>query len=304
MILLSIGLVVALMLLGNANPVILWINWGVSGLLATGIWHIVARFRLDGGSSLRAYAISWPLLSLTSNFTYCYFPQNDLFYKSIGQQLALLAVITLVMSLWQRRIAILKHLLIGLVIGVTSALLPHVILWLLLFPLACYHMRSWSSRNMFSVITGVVLGIWFVYCGLFFIKDLPTANSLIQQFSVILAPDDYHFIRQGMGLWQCLFLAFIALLLLIYSASSLAFNAGQSVRAGASITLITTLSLAMVLLLLLDLQHLTTYIGILSLFLSLQLTIHQTNLRSALNEWWTIFIILIGTALCILPLVL
>lgn len=300
LILLSAAVVVTLTLLGDADPMYLWINWAMAGVLSTGIWHIVSRFSLDGGVNLRAFAISWPLLSLTSNFSYCYFAHTDLFYKNIAQLIAILAILTLFMSLWQRRQAILKHLYIGLIIGLVSILIPHAVLWLLLLPIASYYMRSWSARNMFSTLTGTLLGIWFSYCGIALWLGLPAADSIIQQYAVIMQEDDIQQLVQGIGLWQSLFLGVTALLLVIYSLMARFINTG-SVRTSSSILLIATLSLMLIVLFMLDMRHLTTYLNMFALFLSLQLTINQSNLHSALNEWWILGLLLIFTALSVLP---
>lgn len=302
-VLINAGVIVALMLLGGFSPVPLVVNWLVAGLLSAGIWHIVARFSLEGGAKVKAFAISWPLLALTMNFSYCYFPHTDLFYKNIAQLIAILAILTLFLSLWQRRQAIIKHLLIGLIIGLLSTLIPHALLWLLLIPVSCYFMRSWSSRNFFSALTGTAMGVWMVYIGHAFFLGIPAANAIIAQYSVIVATDDLSGLLQGMGVWQYLFLAFTALLLVIYSFTYNLITSG-SVRASASIQLISMLSLALVFFLFLDLRHLTTYLCIYSLFLGLQLTIHQANLHSALNEWWVLLILLIASALTLLPIIL
>lgn len=272
----------------------------MAGVLSAGIWHIVSRFSLDGGINVRAFAISWPLLSLTSNFSYCYFAHTDLFYKNIAQLVAMLGILTLFMSIWQRRQSILKHLAIGLIIGLISTLIPHAILWLLLLPIASYYMRSWSSRNMFSTLTGSLLGIWFVYCFLALWQGIPAADKMVEQYAIIMQKDDIQTLTQSIGLWQSLFLGVTALLLVFYSAIARLINTG-SMRSSSSILLIATLSLMLIVLLLLDQRHLTTYLNMFALFLSLQLTINQSNLHSAFNEWWILVLLLIFTALSILP---
>lgn len=288
------------MILGDASPMPLWINWVMAGILSAGIWHIVSRFSLDGGVNVRAFAISWPLLSLTMNFSYCYFARTDLLFKNIAQLFAMLAILTLFMSLWQRRQSILKHLLIGLIIGLVSTIIPHTLVWLLLLPIASYFMRSWSARNMFSAITGALLGIWFSYCGIALWQGLSAADEMILQYNIIVQEDDIRLLVQGMGLWQYLFLGFTAVLLIVYSASALFVNTG-SIRSSASIQLIATLSMMLIVLLLLDMRHLTTYLNTFALFLSLQLTINQSNRHSAFNEWWILVLLLISASLSILP---
>ncbi len=298
---LSIGLVVALMLLSDADPQVLWISWAVAGVLSAGIWHIVSRFRLDGGASVKAFAISWPLLTGSLCFTYCHFPQSQPFYLGLIQQLSLLAFLSLEMSLWQRHKAIIKHLLLGLVIGLTSTLIPHTILWIFLLPIASYHMRSWSIRNLMSAVTGIVIGIWIIYLVLFFGTGMEAADQMILQYATVIHTLDFSLLA-SLGMWQYIFLGFIALLLIVYTFSGLAIDVGQSVRAEASIILISSLSLALVVLLVYDVQHLTSYISMFSLLLGLQFTIHQANLDAVVNEWWILLILLISAALCVIPI--
>lgn len=302
LILLSMGVNAALMILGGYDPIPLWVNWAVAGVLSAGIWQIVAHFSLDGGAKVRAFAISWPLLSLTMNFSYCNFAHTDVFLHNIAQLVAMLAILSLIMSLWQLRQAIVTHMVIGLIIGLVSTLMPHTVLWMLLLPIASYFMRSWSTRNIFSSITGMVLGIWVIYCILAFVSGFGRADQMLSQYAVIARNDNPDTLLLGLGLWQYLYLGFSALLLLGYSASARVINTG-TVRAGSSILLIAMLSFMLIVLLLLDLRHLTTYLSMFSLFLGLQLTIHQANHHSAINEWWTLCILLIFTALSILPLV-
>lgn len=300
---LNAAVIVVQTFLGDFNPIPLWVNWVVAGFLSGGIWHIVARFSLEGGAKVKAFAISWPLLALTMNISYCYFSPTDLYYKTIVQLLAILAILTLFLSLWQRRKSILKHLLIGLIIGVVSTLIPHAILWLLLIPLASYYMRCWSSRNLFSALTGTLFGVWVVYLAHALVLGFPMADAIIQRYAVVLATDDITTLLSGLGFWQYLFLAFTALLLIVYSISSRLITTG-TVRVASSIQLISMLSFALVFFLFFDLRHLTTYLCIFSLFLGLQLTIHQANSHSAANEWWIILILVLTAALSLLPVIL
>ena len=300
LILLSAGVMAALVAVGGYDVVPLGLIWAAAGLLSAGIWNIVSRFSLDGGANVKAFAISWPLLSLSTDFAYCYLPHTDLFYRSLAEQFAMLAILTLEMSLWQHRHAILKHLLIGLILGLVSTLLPHALTWLLMLPVACYFMRCWSARNILSALTGVVLGIWFVYCGVFLVCGMATADGVVGQYAQLLQRPDLGALAATLGVWQYTFLGLMALLLVMYSISATVLSPG-SVRVGASIKLVSVLSFLLVLLMLADLSHLTDYLCLFAFFLSLQLTIHQANIHSAVYEWWTLLILLIIMALCILP---
>ena len=105
----------------------------------------------------------------------------------------------------------------------------------------------------------------------------------------------------AMGTWCTAFVAYVGLLLLVYAMAGLAIDVGQTVRAEASIVLVSVLSLVMMGLLVLDAAHLATLLPMLATLLALQLTLQQANLRSALVEWWILLIIAVGAALCLLP---
>ena len=296
----SIALTAALMLLGMGNEVMLWINWATAGILSYIIWNNVSRFNLQGGRELKAYGISWPILTAGFQFTYCHFPQYDSYFKVPPQVLVLLLVISTSMSLWQRRQSTIKCLLLGLLIGAVSSAVPHAILWLLLFPITSYTMRCWSARNAFSVLTGAAFAIWVVYCILFFVSGPDQANELFASFSDILKAEDYQ-LFQCLGLWQYLFMGITLLLLIFYSITGFLIHAGQSIRVDYSIKLISLISLVFTVLMVFDEQHFFSNLSFFSLFIALQLTIHQANIRSQLHEWWILFIILAYSVLCLLP---
>ncbi len=317
LILLSMGIVAIHMLLGSASPRALWLCWGVAGVLTAGIRHIVARFRLDGGASVKAFAIGWPLLTQVLCFACCHLPTGASLTRSLVEQLALLAILSLQMSLWQRRAAVIKHLLLGLIIGLTSTIHPPFILFALLLPVTGYYMRCISPRNLSGAFTGALLGIWFTYliiCLLPFFTvqsgGMEAADRMAARYLDII-PFSGQWLQRTI-LWEgsavtlplmpALFLGYLALMLLIYTFRALAVDVGQSVRAEASNILLSVVSLAVTALLIIDASGFTAYIGMLATLLALQLTIHQANTTSLIAEWWIMAILLIGTVLCLLPL--
>ena len=320
LIFLSLGLVVVLMLLGAAPPRTLILSWIIAGLLTVGIRHIVARFRLDGGASVKAFAIGWPLLTVVQSSVIFLFPSHFSNPSNLStslipllQQLAIITIISLQMSLWQRRVAIIKHLLLGLIIGLISTLHPHLILLVLLLPIAGYYMRCLSPRNLLSAITGTVLGIWFIYLILCILPllgskegGIAAADQMIMAYSPLrLLSSSLQTLQTPQTLfspWQLALLIYVVLLLLIHTLTSLAVDLGQSVRAGASIMMLSMISIAFIILLILDASHLSIHLVTLTLLLALLLTIHQANAHHPLVEWWILLIQLVGIALCLLPL--
>lgn len=303
LILLSAVLVVGQILLTGADPFVLWLNWGVAGIFSLGLWLLMGKFHLGGVSDGKSMAIVWPLMSVTLNFAYLYFnPSNPVLFGLLHLS-ALMGIITLMLSIWQEEQATLRNLCIGLLIGICSTFFPHTILWLLLIPLAMFHLRSTSLRNGCSILTGALMGIWIVYCLYFIGQGAEAADGIIRKFSELFDMASYVEVLSSFSLWHWLFIAMLVLMVIIYSLSAMVLGTGHSVRASACIMLISTLSIASVFFLCIDINNTALYICQLALFLCIQLTIHQANLRSSANEWWTIFIILLSFGISVLPLI-
>lgn len=298
----SIVLTVALILLEAGNAVMLCINWVTAGIVAFIIGECIVRFKLHEGFENKTLSISWPLLTAGLHFACCHFPKFDSFYKAPPQILGLMLVISISMSLWQRRQATIKCLLLGLFIGFVSAAVPHAILWLLLFPVTGYTMRCWSARNAFSVLTGTAFAIWIVYCILFFVQGADAANAMLASYGSILRSEDYP-LFQGLGLWQYLFMGISLMLLIFYSVTGFLINAGQNIRTDLSLKLTSFISVIFIMFMVFDVRHFYSNLCFFLLFIALQLTIHQASIRSQVHEWWIVLINLVYIALCILPCV-
>ena len=279
-------------------------NWLMALVLGYVVLQAFSRLDLKGGSEFHTIAIVLPLLTAGFDFIYSYLPQYDHFDKVPLLTLVLALVLSVIMSLWQRHHSPFKCMLLGLLIGSSSTILPHTILWLLFFPVAGYYMRCWSSRNVCSVLTGAALSIWCVYCALFFIEGSDAASAMLYAYSAILQTEDYSLLFQGLGLWQYLFIGLSLLLLIIYNVSGYLVGTGQSVRSYESYQMLSTISLLFLLLMAFDLQHLLANFGLIIFLISLQFTIHQSNSRSAILDWIILLVIAVYFALCIAPLFL
>lgn len=298
----SIITTLVLMLFGMGNHIMLWFNWASAGILSLIIWNSISRFNLQGGSELKAFGISWPLITAGFQFSYCYFPATESYYKTAPQVIAMMLMISVTMSLWQRRQSTLKCLLLGFIIGLISSVVPHAILWLLLFPIACYYMRCWSARNMLSALTGAAFAIWIAYCSHYLLEASSEANQMLHAYAAIVRDEDYVTPFLNLGLWQWMYMGITLLLLVVYSISGLLLGAGQSVRTSSSIQMISVFSLVYLFLMAFDVSHIFSNLCFFSLFISLQLTIHQANLRNRLHDWWIIVVIIIYNSLCFLPI--
>ena len=302
LVLISAALIVGQIILTDANPLVLWGNWFMAGVLSVCLWYIIGRFHLGGVNECKSMAITWPMMSATLNFIYLYFDINYPYMNGLVLLLSLMAIITLVLSIWLEVQSTYRTLGIGLLVGLSSTLFPHTILWLVLVPFIMFHMRATSARNVFSIITGALLGIWIVYFVLHIVQGAYEADAVILQFLDIIQICQYVEAIDALSLWQWLYLSILAIMVVVYSISAMVLGTGHISLASASIMLLSTLSIAAVVLLCIDLTHTSLYISQLALFLCVQLTIHQANLRSSANEWWTITIIALCIGLSVPPL--
>ena len=183
----------------------------------------------------------------------CLFPSSSITPNlSPLTLLAILAIISLQMSLWQRRVAIIKHLLLGLIIGLISTLHPHLILIVLLLPIAGYYMRCLSPRNLLSAITGTALGIWIIYlivCILPLLGSkeggIAAADRMIMAYlppnlSPLISNQVLPLGRGTEGVSLTPLTLYLVLLLFIHTLTSFAVDLGQSVRTEASIIMTTS----------------------------------------------------------------
>lgn len=303
---LSAATCATLALTGQAPVRDLAVLWVMAGVLSAGIWALVSRFRLDGGARVKAYAICWPLLAHWLCFvrSYVAVPSSAEGLAAAAWPMVpitLLALVMLAMSLWQQPDSIGRQLTMGLIIGLVSTVMPHVALWLVTLPAASYYMRSWSDRGIMSSLTGAVVAVWMVYCAVFFVASPSAAHAMLSHYgSIVLEPRLSLLTAASPASWRA-YVVLTGLLLLVYSLSGLAVEVGQSVRAQASIQLVSVLGLMMLALALLFPASAAASLSTLPLLLAVQLTIHQANITTALNEWWTVAIVVASAALCLAP---
>lgn len=310
----SFVLVIALIFLSDANPFALMLNWIAAGGFAWIISNIFKRHHLGLIDRDHSISISWALISVVLNYTLLYIKEYEStekintwvgvdsgLWEYLLQMGGFLIMIATAINTWTHRIDALRFIFIGILIGGISTFLNYSIAWLLLFPFIFYHMRSWSIQNAGSLFSGIVLAIWIRYFVTILVAGMAAADAFILSYSTLidnLIPGkiDYTY-------WEWIFIGLIGALLIIYSISGFAINVAKTVKAHSSVVMISTLTIVLTSFAIIDLSHLPNYIGLLSIFLSFQLSIHQSCIIDAKNEWWTIAILLILAIITILPLI-
>lgn len=299
--------------IGKIGIIGLCVNWLAAGLFSVIISNIIEQNRLGLFDRNHSVAISWSLISMVLNFSLINFNEyyesqtvelwlnvNKAEWLYLLQMLGFLLILFTVMQTWQKKIATIQYLICGFIIGIVSTFLDYSLLWLLFFPVILYQMRTWSNQNWGSLISGLILSIWTCYVCRMFLLGVDNADNFILSYATII--DRLMPTRINYTLWEWVFIAFIALLLIIYSILGYAINVAKTVKASASVTMLSTLCLIITIIATIDIYHLQNYLGMLSIFMSLQISIHQSCLLNIKNEWWTIIIVALLAILSIASL--
>jgi hypothetical protein len=305
------SLVVALLqtLLGPSGLLgAIWCNVGASALIAACLWDMNSRYHFLGSHGNYAFMMGMVLLPAAMNLPLLHLP--DLVsprpdggpqallpsWMPVAATLVLVALLFLGFSAWQRREASLLYLVLGLFLGGLTLLHAHFFYWVLLIPIVLYHSRSFSARNFWSAATGVVLGLWIGYF-LTFLVDAPTADALLTSLPRRLIT--FHSLEiTHYALWPLVYMAGFSIPVLILSLTGFLPGVGDSIRTRDSLSLISSFSIFFLLLALFDGALLPVYVALIAVTLTLQLSIRQGLLQSAVGEWWTflylLFLLLLG----------
>lgn len=300
LIIASLVLTLVQIYLGQGEQMTLMANWIGSGFLAFGIWSILSRFHLSQEGHSQAVYISWPILATSINLTVCTMgvtsPWTEL--MSLGGVLIILAI---GLSTWQQKRAPWPFFYTGLLTGAMALYQIRFLLFIALIFVFFYHMRSWSWRNFWSLITGTLMGLWGAYVVSFATRGETVADQMV--LSALSATEIRLEIPQ-LDLWQWLFVGLLLVEMMFFAITGLFRNLGTSIRTHASILLLTTLSLLQVVVSIADISNFQQHVGILALYMSILLSLHNVNLRSIANEWWTVGIVVLCMALVAIPLLL
>lgn len=304
LLIISISLIhtLAMTFLAGVSSVTFLINWAVAGGCAFILWDIIEKHRLASLGRNHSRSIAWALISLMLNFVAVNFPGETHDFRSLSLLVGFISFLYISIESWQLKIAPLHYLILGTIVGLLSTYYSFCLYWLLLFPALFYFMRSWSKHNLASLGFGFFFSIWLRYIIQYLIFGEASADNIILSYlSVIehLIPDTFNY-----NIYEWIFIAITALLIIIYSIMGFAVNMTKTVKASATITMLSLLSLIISIISIVDISHLTNYIAILALFMSA----HMTNLQSYANDIkidiFILIILLVYAVLDILPIIL
>lgn len=301
MMLLGIVMVGVQLVWGDVPAWVLCSNWCLAGVTAYILWDSVDRYRLGRTVKRGTMIVPWILLVAMGNL--CGEVFNDRLMV-VENYLALGCFLVLVrhsMHLWQNPYPVGQLVLMGMLVGASSALFPGSLLWTLLLPFQLFFMRCSHLRNYLASLSGVVLGVWCAFCVLFFWGDENSLPALLERYLSLMEFD-----RNDLGIegfWQYLTIGVVLGLTVFYSLATLLLNVSNTLRALSINRLLTVFQVMVLLFTLLDMAHLPLYLVLQTLVLGLQLVVILANSRSYLPEWWTLLLMLMYMALGVAPYV-
>jgi hypothetical protein len=301
LLLFNTAVVFALAWVGNVAWWIPVVNWAVSALFAYGIQDIIQRYKMGETRRGLIFYIAWIILCSTANFASLYMPGDTAPWKIMLPMAGLMVILHLLLSSWQMHNAPVNYLAIGFIVSLLSLIHAPALLWLLLPGLGSIFMRSNSTRNFWSTLTGVVFGIWVSYFCVYFILGETKAdnilNSLLNIIPVTLTVPEF-----SLEVW--IVIGITTILLLAYSVTSYLLNVGDSLRVTSVIRLISMMAFMFVLFTALNVSHIALYFSLITLLLTLLNALHLSNVQSDIHEWWTIFILVAMMLLDIIPILI
>lgn len=299
LVLLSIAAIAIQILLGGADWLALTLNWGVAGVVAFLVWNMVESYRLGRNVSQGLIAVPWVLLSVAFNCSQRWFyvelPRWEYFLLFI----AFYFVTQQGLRSWAESFSSGRMLIIGIIIGLLSTLYPYCILWPLFALFIIYHMRIFNLRNILSVFSGALMGVWVYFCLSYASGNKGLISGLLDSYSSVFLLHYDTFMMND--LWAWIALSFMVAIMLIFALLSMSPGSGSNLRSHTSLMLAATMTLLLVALALLDLTHFDLYLPMGILLLSLQLVIRLSDVRGTTIEWWTVFIVCITLFISVGP---
>lgn len=284
------------------RAVVLWAAWAVTALFAFVIQDTLSRYYVGQIRNGVPFLVSWIVMSATSAFSVLSIEGETSPWLVLLTEACLLCVLRILLVTWEAKRAVLPYFSVGLIIGCLSTLLPSVLCWLLLLPMAFYQLRTFSSRNVWSVPTGVVWGIWVVYCLMYFLGPEGAADAMLCGYGRLW---DLRLSPWPVWPWPVwTFLSFFLVLVLGYASVSLLFVFAKSIRGRANVMLVSLLALVELVFALLHLSDAGFHLGLLSVFLGLLIPCLLSYVRNVANEWMVLTLLILLMLAAVLPIAL
>lgn len=182
-LLLSILIIVAQGLLGMADWWVLCSNWLIAGMLSSLLAMLFTNLHLISFNN-RAYLIyGWVLLASTMNLSAICLDsdveqwQQDLLVAGFA------GLLSLAFTCWQQKDIPVKALLLGIIVAFLALFYIPALLWVSFVIIVLSLLLCYSTHNLYCILSGILIGVWVLYCLVFLCLGGEEADNYIAGFA-------------------------------------------------------------------------------------------------------------------------
>ena len=263
---------------------VLAVHFVLSGLLSLGISYLIDQYRLINKSGSQILFQGWALMYAVLNLSTVFLVSDQPWWHTDIFLIALALIFRLGLDLWQDSDCPVLCLELGAVVGALTFLDVQSLYFLIILIALLFHARSVSFRNLSCLFTGILTAVWIVYCILTLFSDpdsglqyLLTFGHLLE-WSLPVLPD------LSAGYSHYVFLAGLAIVLIIYIFSGYFMYGISSLRTRAVLHFISSLSLLLVFMLFFSFP---ACVALMAVPLSIHLMLSRGNNPSKPAVWAT-----------------
>ncbi|MBO6012098.1 MAG: hypothetical protein J6P82_01085 [Bacteroidales bacterium] len=294
LIILCLVVLVFQIVFGMADWWVLAVHFVLSGLLSLGISYLIDQYRLINKSGSQILFQGWALMYAVLNLSTVFLVSDQPWWHTDIFLIALALIFRLGLDLWQDSDCPVLCLELGAIVGALTFLDVQSLYFLIILIALLFHARSVSFRNLSCLFTGILTAVWIVYCILTLFSDpdsglqyLLTFGHLLE-WSLPVLPD------LSAGYSHYVFLAGLAIVLIIYIFSGYFMYGISSLRTRAALHFISSLCLLLVFMLFFSFP---ACVALMAVPLSIHLMLSWGNNPSKPAVWATNTMIVISILL-------
>jgi hypothetical protein len=181
-LLLSILVIVAQGLLGMADWWTLSSNWLLAGLINFLLAALFTNQHLISFNNRRYLIYSWVVMASILNLSAICLESE---VEQGKQQLLVIgfaSMLALSFTCWQQKDIPAKSLLLGIIIALLTLCYIPSLLWIVWLIIILSLLLCYSTHNLYCLLSGIVMGVWALYCLLFLFLGEEEADAYLLGF--------------------------------------------------------------------------------------------------------------------------
>ncbi|MCR5395026.1 MAG: hypothetical protein K6E86_06515 [Bacteroidales bacterium] len=245
---LSILFIVVQGLLDLADWWVLGSNWVLAGVISSGLTTYLISQHLMGFNNRNCMLEGWALLSAILNLSaICIVPEVE-WWRATVIECGFVGLLMLGISCWQQTELPGRSLVCGLVVAVLSALSLPSVAGLAVVVICMAHLLCFSWHNVYVLLSGMLIGVWLIYCSLSLGIDIEAGNAYMIRWV-----EGWSELRYGLpivhaaGITPWLYMAIVPISLLFYVIISFMQGTMSSLRLRSLFMMLSSLSILLIL---------------------------------------------------------